>query len=109
LAALEEMAKKLPAINLPTGKKKGKKFKKILARKHNAHSNLSNIDGEVPSKLRRRHSEGSEDECVELVDVTEPEEDTEEIFIAENIEDFERSLDDGENEDEEEQPGEDSE
>ena len=93
MAALKELAKKFPAMNPPIGKKKGKKFKKILAKKH--LSDHSQCDGEVPRKFRRSHSEGSTDDMIELVDMIAAEEDggNEEIFAQGNVEHSEMSLD----------------
>jgi hypothetical protein len=92
LAALKELAKKFPAINPPIGKKKGKKFKKILAKKH--LSDHSQCDGEIPRKLRRSHSEGSADDWIEMdVIAAQEEAGNEEIFAQGNVEHSQMSLD----------------
>jgi hypothetical protein len=83
LAALAEMTKKFPGMNPPPGKKKGKRFGKILAKKHHPHSDHSHIDGEVPSKLQRSYSEGSAEYGDSLVDVIEPEDDSSDEMLAE--------------------------
>jgi hypothetical protein len=76
LAALAEMTKKFPGMNQTPGKKKGKRFGKILAKKHHPHSDHSHIDGEVPS-------EGSAEYGDSLVDVIEPEDDSSDEMLAE--------------------------
>lgn len=83
---------------IPSGKKKGKRFGNILSRKHHNILHHSNVDGEVPSKLRRSCSEGSTDDCEDVVDVIEPEEDSdEEMFLLQTVESCEETADDCQN------------
>ena len=82
LVVIEDTAKKSPTL-IP-GKKKGKRFGKILSTTLRKHHNLlhhSNVDGGVPRKFRRSCSEGSTEDYEDVVDVIEAEDDSgEEVF-----------------------------
>lgn len=92
LAVIEDTAKKSPTL-IPPGKKKGKRFRKILSRKHHNLLHHSNVDGEVPSKLRRSYSEGSTEDYE--VDVIEPDDDSgEELFELQTVRSCEETVDD---------------